>query len=118
MQAGPARRAVEALSLDELKHIDAVCARFEIAWEAGAKPSLEDYLATAPEPLRTQLFWELLLAAQELCLRRGETVQATSLRARFPEYAGIIDSVLLTIDSAGSACVRQTAPDQPGTGSR
>jgi serine/threonine-protein kinase len=118
MQANPARLAVEALSLDALKHIDAVCTRFEVAWEAGEKPALEGYLATAQEPLRTQLFCELLLAAQELRSRRGETVPATSLRARFPEYAGIIDSVLITADSAGSARVRQTAPDQPGTGSR
>jgi hypothetical protein len=97
MKATPERMTSDpSLSLDVLKHIDAICARFEAAREAGAAPSLEDYLGPAREPLRTPLLRELLRAAQELCRERGETVPAASLRARFPEYAGLIDAVLVT----------------------
>jgi hypothetical protein len=96
MTANPEHQAIEVLSLDALKHIDAICSRFEADWTEGARPALEDYLATNEEPLRSNLFRELLQAEQELCQQWGEPVQAASLHARFPEYAGIIDAVLGT----------------------
>jgi hypothetical protein len=82
------------LPLDAMKHIDSVCAQFEAAWAAGLSPHIEDYLAPAPEPMRLPLFRELLLAEQELRARRGESLAVDLLRARFPEYACVLDSII------------------------
>jgi hypothetical protein len=33
--------------------VDAVCLRFEAAWQAGQRPGIEAYLADSQEPLRS-----------------------------------------------------------------
>jgi hypothetical protein len=94
MTAIPEPRALMSpLPLEALKLIDAVCTRFEAALKGGTEPALEHYLEAAPKLLRIHLFRELLQSEQELRATWGEPVQAEVLRARFPEYAAIIDAV-------------------------
>jgi WD40 repeat protein/serine/threonine protein kinase len=42
------------------RRVDALCRRFEAAWQAGGRPCLEDYLAEVGDAERPELFRELL----------------------------------------------------------
>src|SRR6516225_7403882 len=74
----------DRLPLAAAKQINAMCNRFELAWQAGQRPQIEDYLADAPEPLRSALVRELV--ALEIAYRRraGEEPTAAEYRVRFP----------------------------------
>jgi hypothetical protein len=39
-----------ALTLEEKRRLEGICARFEAAWKGGAPPSIEDHLPPPPEP--------------------------------------------------------------------
>jgi WD40 repeat protein len=71
-------------TLSEAQRLQAVCDRFERAWQAGLRPQLEDYLGDTPELERSALVRELI--ALEIAYRRkaGEQPQPDEYRARFP----------------------------------
>jgi serine/threonine protein kinase len=80
-------------SPSRLLRVDEVCDRFEVAWQAGQRPQIEDYLDAAPEPDRPLLLRELL--AIELAYRRqqGETLALEEYRRRFPGHAELVADV-------------------------
>jgi hypothetical protein len=49
------------LPLSVARRINAVCNRFELAWQAGPRPRLEDFLGELAEPERSALLRELLV---------------------------------------------------------
>ena len=83
---------VGSLSATLLEHVDAVCDQFERAWEAGDRPRIEDDLAGEPEPGRSALLRELLLAELGGRRRRGEHPERGEYRERFPEHIALVDA--------------------------
>jgi WD40 repeat protein/tRNA A-37 threonylcarbamoyl transferase component Bud32 len=81
-EATPVRAGT--LPLSAARRVNQVCNRFELAWQAGPRPGIEDYLAGVPEPERAALVRELV--ALDIAYRRqaGEDPQADDYRARFP----------------------------------
>jgi serine/threonine-protein kinase len=71
-------------SLEVAQQIDAVCDRFEAAWQSGARPRAEDYLDGVPADTIALLLSELL--GVELHYRRaaGEAPTEAEYRERFP----------------------------------
>src|SRR5581483_1724966 len=91
-------------ALERAEWVDAVCVRFEAAWQSAARPRIEDYLAGAAEPQRTDLLHELISLEVEYRRRRGEDPQPDEYHTRFPDLdsewlAGVLatgNDVLLT----------------------
>jgi formylglycine-generating enzyme required for sulfatase activity len=104
------------LSLEALRRIDELSARFEAAWDAGATPRIEDYLEGVQEPERTALFRELLLAERELRKERSAPQEESAYRARFPQYSALIRTLFQESDSAGGAHDNALGFLQPSTG--
>src|SRR5438105_579053 len=92
MSAAPARDEPAAVSL--LRQLDQVCDRFEEAWIAGRQPAIEDYVTGVAEAARPDLMRHLLRVELEQRFRGGERPQPEEYRARFPEHAGLIDTLL------------------------
>src|SRR6516225_3694668 len=74
----------EMLSPSLAARVDAVCDRFEAAWQAGQRPRVEDYLGDAPEPERSALVRHLIAVDVEYRQKQGEQPQAAEYQARFP----------------------------------
>src|SRR6516162_9481867 len=72
------------LSLSAEKRVDAVCVRFENAWQQGRRPAIEDFVADTPEPERTALLRELVPLDVDYRRRHGEEPQPHEYSARFP----------------------------------
>jgi outer membrane protein assembly factor BamB len=70
--------------LSQAQRVNAVCDRFERAWQAGPRPLIEDFLGVTSEPERSALLRELV--ALDIAYRRkaGEQPQPDEYRARFP----------------------------------
>jgi serine/threonine protein kinase len=64
--------------------IDQVCDRFELAWQAGQRPSIEDYLSDTPEPERSLLLRELIALDIDYRRQAGEQPQSEDYRAWLP----------------------------------
>ena len=64
-----------SLPVPQLLEIDRICQQFEAAWNAGQKPSAEDFLGRMEEPGRSQLHKEL--AALEAEFRRSPAAVST-----------------------------------------
>lgn len=71
-----------SLSVPQLLQIDAICRRFEAAWQTGQQPKLEEFLADTPEPQRSQL-------RKELAAIQAELQQVSPSGARSPTRTGI-----------------------------
>jgi serine/threonine-protein kinase len=82
-------------SPSQAARVDAVCDRFEAAWQAGQRPRVEDYLGDAPEPERSALARHLIAVDIEYRQKRGEQPQAAEYRACFPglDPAWLADAV-------------------------
>jgi serine/threonine-protein kinase len=84
------------LSTSLIRRCNAVCDRFEAAWQAvrtgGHRPLLEPFLASLPEPERSILLPDLILLEVHYRRLAGETCTAADYRERF---AGL-DPVWLT----------------------
>ena len=112
----------ESRSPSLVRRVDAVCDRFERAWLAGQRPQIEEFLAAVPEPERPVLFAELL--GLEVVYRRdkGEIPVPEEYRQRFPEYAEVIQAVLVDTTPAGAGAVESpnaevsTGLEEVGTG--
>jgi serine/threonine protein kinase len=75
----------EPLPLPDEREVDAVCLRFEAAWQAGQRPRIEDYLGQTPEPARSALLAELLRLELEYRGRNGEQPTEEEYRTRYPD---------------------------------
>src|SRR5262249_39894728 len=85
MNAG-APLSSESLPLSLQQRVDKACDRFEDAWRTGPRPRIEDYLADASEPERSNLLGELLALDIELRRDAGERPTPEEYRGRFPEH--------------------------------
>src|SRR5215471_15210135 len=70
------------LSVDE--RIDAVCTRFEAAWQAGQQPRLEDFLGAAEGSEREALLSELLGVELDYRCQGGSVPAVEEYLGRFP----------------------------------
>ena len=75
------------------RQIDDFCDRFEEQWVKGPRPRIEDYLASLPAPLRSQLLLVLLPVELELLAREGPVPSETDCRGRFPDHESVIRQV-------------------------
>jgi serine/threonine protein kinase len=82
-----------AVPLSGERQVNERCDRFEVAWKAGERPRIEDYLTDTPESERSLLFRELL--AVELAYRRecGEPLTPEVYVHRFPDHAELVQAV-------------------------
>ncbi len=71
----------------ESHQVDMICDRFEAAWVAGSRPSIEVFLEDAEEACRSPLLRELLLAEWDLLVAAGEAVELPDYLSRFPDHA-------------------------------
>ena len=58
-----------------ITRMDDACDRFEVAWKAGLRPRIEDYLGETPDPARATLFTSCLVL--DLVYRRRQGEQPT-----------------------------------------
>jgi serine/threonine protein kinase/WD40 repeat protein len=75
------------LPLSVVRRINEVCNRFELAWLAGPRPAIEDFLGDTPEPERSDLARELVALDINFRRQAGEEPQADDYRTRFPALA-------------------------------
>jgi serine/threonine protein kinase/formylglycine-generating enzyme required for sulfatase activity len=74
--------------------VNQLCDRFEAAWKAGRKPSIEEYWANIPETARHAALSELLLVELAYRIQAGEKPTLNEYQLRFPNHADIIRAVL------------------------
>lgn len=73
--------------------LEEICDRFEAAWKAGERPTIEDYLGELPEADQTALFRELLVLELTYRRRLGERPTQEGYQCRFPEQVAVINAV-------------------------
>jgi eukaryotic-like serine/threonine-protein kinase len=94
--------------------------RFEQAWRAGRRPSLEDYLRQLPEAEWPAGLRELLKVEVRHRKQAGETCGPDQYAERFPEHADLVRSLCETVDavaserSSGPGSWVRTATASPG----
>jgi len=96
-----------------------VARRFRRAWEDGARPRIEDYLAGVAEPLWPQALERLLRVECDLRREAGEESSVEEYLARFPEHGEVVEAVLGTTaarESAGPDQTRQPGGSRESTG--
>jgi serine/threonine protein kinase len=79
---------------DRLRIVNQLCDRFEAAWKAGRKPSIEEHWANIPETARRIALSELLLVEFAHRIKSGEKPTLKEYELRFPNYIDIIRAVL------------------------
>jgi tetratricopeptide (TPR) repeat protein len=77
----------DSLPLSFARRLDEACFRFEMAWKAGQRPRIEDWLRDMPEPERAALLRELIALEIEYRREAGEEPQLEEYQARFPGLA-------------------------------
>jgi serine/threonine protein kinase/formylglycine-generating enzyme required for sulfatase activity len=112
---GRVNEPADSTSRDPLEHalwVDAVCERFESAWQSGARPRLEDYLSSAPEPQRTELLHELIRLDVEYGRRRGEDPSPHEYLGRFPGLdANWLAGAMRALDFSGAGARGRLSAD-------
>jgi serine/threonine protein kinase len=76
----------DAWSLSLLERVNAVCTRFEDAWQADQRPGIRDYLGVAPEPDRPLLLRELLKLELHYRRKKGELPDLEEYRQQYREF--------------------------------
>jgi len=102
------------LSLAMERRIDAVCRRFETAWQSGQRPVIEEYLGEIPPEGRSALLAELVKL--DVCYRRpaGEQPTLDDYRKRFPNDTELLERVMnASAAEATSAASNDTASSTP-----
>jgi WD40 repeat protein/serine/threonine protein kinase len=103
----------ESLPLSLARRVDAVCSRFEIAWQntgpTGSRPRIEDYLGDTPEPERLALLRQLIPLDANYRRRAGEDPRAEDYHRRFPA----LDRAWLTRTVAPSKAECAALPPTP-----
>lgn len=108
MSIGP-----ETPNIDQIRHIDLACDRFEAEWRADQQPRIEQYLQGAPEGIRKELLRALVELECELrCIDVASNL--ATFRARFSNDAAVFDS--LGGLSGTAMCVVLTVTDGPKAG--
>ena len=114
----PSAPGQSGLSLSVLDRVDEAGDRFEAAWEAGQRPPLEAYLTEVPEPERSVLLHELLLAELGYRRRGGEAPTPAEYRERFPDHTAVIWDAFRAAGTPAASLDTRTArastPAQPG----
>jgi tRNA A-37 threonylcarbamoyl transferase component Bud32 len=119
--ASPSENSPKALSVQE--RVDEVCKRFEVAYQAGQRPSIEHCMGETPEPQRSSLLRRLL--GVELACRKsnGESATLEEYRRRFPNDGELVTAVYRESILSGSRSLQpngvpeaalETRPYQPG----
>ena len=80
----------DAIPLEAVHRVDAICDRFEEQFRAGKQPRIEDYLGLVSPGDRSLLFKELLVLELELIGRDREKPSIEEYRRRFPDQTGLI----------------------------
>jgi WD40 repeat protein/tRNA A-37 threonylcarbamoyl transferase component Bud32 len=98
--------------------LETACDRFESAWRAGGRPSLEDHLATMPAEGRPTLFRELMTLELAYRRRAGERPEPSEYRSRFPAQGAAIDATFAALPDRAepSPAVAQPRPAAPPEG--
>jgi serine/threonine-protein kinase len=100
-----------ALTASLIEHVDRVCDRFERAWEAGARPRIEDYLAGEHGPARPALLRELLAAELGHRRRLGETPEPGEYLERLADDTPEVEAAFE--DSGAASVGLDTTADYP-----
>jgi serine/threonine-protein kinase len=79
-----------SLPLEVEQRIDAVCVRFEAAWQEACPPRPEDFLGDATGPEREALLRELLQLDLDYRSRQQGMLEPQGYAARFPDHAALI----------------------------
>jgi WD40 repeat protein/tRNA A-37 threonylcarbamoyl transferase component Bud32 len=90
------------LPLSLARTVDAVCTRFEAAWQAGTPPRVEDYLGGLDSTTYAAVLRELLALDVYYRRKAGERPRADDYRARFPGLDDAALAELLTDDPASA----------------
>jgi hypothetical protein len=110
----PSAPGKRALALSVLDRVDEAGDRFEEAWAAGQRPPIEAYLTEVPEPERSVLLHELLLAELGYRCRGGEAPTPAEYRHRFPEHTALIQNAFRAAGPpAGSPHTQTARSDTP-----
>jgi serine/threonine-protein kinase len=104
----------DSLPLSLEQSIDALCLRFESAWQAGERPAIEAYLAEAPAEARAALLRELLELELAYVRRAGERPTLDAYRRRFPEHAELLEHELARAGEYSAARYRPLRPHARG----
>ncbi len=102
-----------SLPLPLKRKIDEVCDQFEVAWNSGQHPRIENYLADKLEPERSTLLRELVALDLEFRSRSGEQPTIEEYRLRFPDH---VDLICAAFDYASRQRSPNPLPDPSSTG--
>jgi tetratricopeptide (TPR) repeat protein len=105
--------ANEALPLPLARRVNAVCNRFERAWQAGRRPGIDEYLGDTPEPARSVLLRELIALDIIYRQRAGEVPRADEYQGRYPSVALPVASLFAEHDTAQLEPLPEAAADLP-----
>ena len=86
--------------------IESVCEQFEIAYNAGQQPAIEELLLEWEEPERSKLLSELLLIELTFASKKGETLVPHVYEGRFPDHRQVVKDIFerwLTCRSSDTA---------------
>jgi serine/threonine protein kinase/tetratricopeptide (TPR) repeat protein/WD40 repeat protein len=103
------------LPLSAVRRVNEACNRFELAWQAGQRPRIEDYLGATPEPERSDLVRELVALDIDYRRRAGEEPQPDDYRARFPALALAPLLADATVMQAGAGQCGTAGPAGPSS---
>ena len=90
------------------RRVDHICDAFEAAWQAGARPHIEQYLGDAPKARRGKLLRELLALEIEYRIRAGDQPSPGEYLPRFPGQTAVVKAVFLKTVPPAPPC--RTAP--------
>jgi eukaryotic-like serine/threonine-protein kinase len=96
-------------SPSRLIEINRICDRFEAAWRAGRRSSIEEHLAEMAEPTRSDLLRELLATELELRQLAGESPGLVEYRTRFAGHATLVETAF---SRAGLVASSSSPPPQ------
>ena len=85
--------AHQPLPLSLARQINALCNRFEKAWQAGRRPAIEEYLGDSVEPARSALLGELIALEVFYRQRAGEMPRAHEYQGHYPSLSLLIASL-------------------------
>jgi serine/threonine-protein kinase len=100
------------LSLAATRRINSACNSFEQAWQAGARPRIEDYLDRVAEAERNDLLRELIALEMDYRQKAGEDAHPEDYQGRFPELS-IAPTMTLTQHPATGTALPTPAHDLP-----
>src|SRR5262245_45333474 len=86
-------RLLEGLSEDAVWRLEEACCRFEQAWQADERPSLEDFVARSAGEERLALLRELVCLDVDYRRRAGESPSAEDYQTRFPADVAALKDV-------------------------